>query len=131
MEQTLIVIKPDAVQRKLVGAILTRFENRGFLILKMKTFTFTRNQAEEFYAPHKGKDFFSSLVKFITSGQVVAVILEGSTAIEPVRLMIGSTKSYEANAGTIRGDFGLGIKDNVIHASDSAESFERESKVVF
>ena len=131
MERTLIVIKPDAVQRKLVGKILSRFEDKTFTILKMKMLTLTREQAEEFYSPHRGQPFFSSLVKFISSGPVVAAVLEGSVAVDVVRLMIGSTKSYEAAAGTIRGDFGLGLKDNVIHASDSPESFERESKLIF
>ncbi|MEE9586143.1 MAG: nucleoside-diphosphate kinase [Nitrososphaerales archaeon] len=131
MERSLIVIKPDAVQRKLIGTILSRFENKGFTILKMKMFSFTREQAEEFYSPHRGQPFFPSLVKFITSSPVVALVLEGSVAVDVVRLMIGSTKSYEAAVGTIRGDFGLGLKDNVIHASDSAESFERESRIIF
>ncbi len=131
MEQTLIVIKPDGVERKLVGTIISRFENREFTIHKMKMFQFTKEEAEEFYLPHREKRFFSSLVKFIISGNVVAVILEGSTSIEVVRQMIGSTKSDEAAPGTIRGDLGLGLKDNVIHASDSKESFERESKIIF
>jgi nucleoside-diphosphate kinase len=134
VEQTLIVIKPDAVQRKLIGAILSRFENRGFTIKKMNLFTFTPSQAENFYSPHKDKPFFPSLVKFITSGSVVAAVVEGRTGVDAVtvvRSMIGATKSYEAAAGTIRGDFSLGLEDNVIHASDSAENFERESKIVF
>ncbi len=131
MEQTLIVIKPDGVDRKLVGTILARFEKREFIIHKMKLFQFTKEEAEEFYLPHRGKRFFNSLVKFIISGKVVAVILEGSISIEVVRQMIGSTKSHEAASGTIRGDFGLGLKDNVIHASDSTESFERESRIIF
>ncbi len=131
MERTLIVIKPDAVERRLVGRILSRFEDKGFTILALKMMTFTRDQAEKFYSPHHGKRFFSSLVKFITSGPVVVVVLEGSTAIDVVRKMIGTTKSYEAEAGTIRGDFGLGLKDNIIHAADSAESYERESKAIF
>ena len=134
VEQTLIVIKPDGVQRKLIGVILSRFENRGFTIKKMKMLTFTTTQAENFYSPHKEKPFFPGLVKFITSGPVVAVVLEGRTgvdAVSVVRSMIGATKSYEAAAGTIRGDFSLGLEDNVIHASDSAENFKRESKIVF
>ena len=131
MEQTLIVIKPDGVQKKLVGTILSRFEKRGFTIHSMKVFQFTKEQAEKFYLPHSEKKFFSSLVKFIISDKVVAVILEGSTAIKVVRRMIGSTKSDEAAPGTIRGDFSLNLTDNVIHASDSKESFERESKIIF
>ena len=131
MEQTLIVIKPDGVQKKLVGTILSRFEKREFTIHKMKMFQFTKEEAEEFYLPHSEKKFFSSLVKFIISDKVVAVILEGSTAIKVVRQMIGSTKSDEAAPGTIRGDFSLNLTDNVIHASDSKESFERESEIIF
>ena len=131
MEQTLIVIKPDGVARKLVGTILARFEKREFIIHEMKMFQFTKEQAEKFYSPHYGKRFFNSLVRFIISGNVVAVILEGSTSIDVVRQMIGATKSHEAAPGTIRGDFGLGLKDNVIHASDSKESFEREYKIIF
>ncbi len=133
-QQTLIVIKPDGVQRKLVGAVLSRFENRGFAIQKMRMLIFTKAQAENFYSPHKDKPFFPGLVKFITSGPVVAVVLEGRTGVDAVavvRSMIGATKSYEAAAGTIRGDFSLGLEDNVIHASDSAENFIRESKIVF
>ena len=87
--------------------------------------------AEEFYNIHKDKPFFNELVSFITSGRVVACILEGNNAVATTRLMIGSTKSSEADAGTIRGDFGLGLTDNIIHASDSAESFIKESKVIF
>jgi|TARA_B100001964_G_scaffold235190_1_gene294869 nucleoside-diphosphate kinase len=131
LEQTLIVIKPDGVEQKLVGDILSRFEKKEFNILKMKMFNFTKEQAEELYLPHREKSFFSNLVLFIISGPVVAVILEGSTAIEVVRKMIGSTKSYEAAPGTIRGDYGLGLTENIIHASDSKESFERESKIIF
>ncbi|OHE56134.1 MAG: nucleoside-diphosphate kinase [Thaumarchaeota archaeon RBG_16_49_8] len=134
VEQTLIVIKPDGVQRELIGVILSRFENRGFTIKKMKMLTFTTTQAENFYSPHKEKPFFPGLVKFITSGPVVAVVLEGRTgvdAVSVVRSMIGATKSYEAAAGTIRGDFSLGLEDNVIHASDSTENYKRESKIVF
>jgi len=97
----------------------------------MKVFQFTKEQAEKFYLPHSEKKFFSSLVKFIISDKVVAVILEGSTAIKVVRQMIGSTKSDEAAPGTIRGDFSLNLTDNVIHASDSKESFERESEIIF
>src|ERR671911_114369 len=103
-EQTLIVIKPDAFERKLTGTILSRFEN---------------------------KPFFNELVSFISSSTVVACILVGENAINVVRQMIGSTRSFEAQPGTIRGDYGLGITNNIIHASDSYESFIKESKVIF
>ncbi|MEO9307649.1 multifunctional nucleoside diphosphate kinase and apyrimidinic endonuclease and 3'-phosphodiesterase [Nitrosotalea sinensis] len=130
-EQTLFIVKPDGVERKLVGDIVSRFEHKGFKIVKLKMFTFTKQMAEEFYAVHNTRPFFGELVSFITSGSVVAAIVEGNNAIATTRLMIGSTKSFEAAPGTIRGDFGLGISDNIIHASDSKESFEKEIAVVF
>ncbi|MDE1842795.1 MAG: nucleoside-diphosphate kinase [Thaumarchaeota archaeon] len=130
-EQTLFIVKPDGVERKLVGDIVSRFEHKGFKIVKLKMFTFTKQMAEEFYAVHNTRPFFGELVSFITSGSVVAAIIEGNNAVATTRLMIGSTKSFEAAPGTIRGDFGLGISDNIIHASDSKESFEKEIAVVF
>ena len=130
-EQTLFIVKPDAVQRNLIGEIITRFEKKGFKIVKLKMFNFTKKQAEEFYSVHSSKPFFKELVSFITSDRVVAAVIEGNNAIETTRLMIGSTKSFEAVPGSIRGDFGLGFTDNIIHASDSKESFEKEVKVVF
>jgi nucleoside-diphosphate kinase len=130
-EQTLFIVKPDGVKRKLVGDIISRFEHRGFNILKLKMFTFTKQMAEEFYSVHNTKPFFGELVSFITSGSVVVVVIEGNNAIATTRLMIGSTKSFDAASGTIRGDYGLGISDNIIHASDSKESYEKELAVVF
>jgi len=130
-EQTLFIVKPDGVDRKLVGEIISRFEKKGFNIVKLRMFTFTKQMAEEFYSVHNSRPFFGELVSFITSGQVVAAVIEGNKAITTTRLMIGSTKSFEAALGTIRGDFGLGISDNIIHASDSKESFEKEVAVVF
>jgi nucleoside-diphosphate kinase len=130
-EQTLIVIKPDAFERKLTGSILSRFENKGFLIKELKSYIFTKEKAEEFYSAHQNKPFFNELVSFISSSTVVACILVGENAINVVRQMIGSTRSFEAQPGTIRGDYGLGITNNIIHASDSYESFIKESKVIF
>jgi nucleoside-diphosphate kinase len=130
-EQTLIVIKPDGFKRHLVGKILSRFEEKGFLIKELKSYNFSRAKAEEFYNIHRDKDFFHELVSFISSGTVVACILEGYNSISTVRWIIGSTKSFEAAPGTIRGDFGLGITENIIHASDSPESFIKESRVIF
>lgn len=130
-EQTLIVIKPDAFERKLTGSILSRFENKGFVIRELKSYMFTKEKAEEFYSVHKNKPFFSELVSFISSSKVVACILEGENAINTVRLLIGATKAYDAQPGTIRGDFGLGITNNIIHASDSYESFIKEFQVIF
>lgn len=131
IERTLILVKPDGVQRGLIGRIISKFEDRGFRLVDLKMFRFTRKQSSEFYSLHASKSFFNDLVKFITSGPVVAAVLEGAQAINVTRSMIGATKSYEAQPGTIRGDFGLGITDNIIHASDSQESFERESKIIF
>jgi nucleoside-diphosphate kinase len=131
VEQTLIVIKPDGFGRQLTGKILARFEEKGFQIRNLKSYNFTREKAQEFYSIHRDKPFFGELVSFISSGTVAACILEGNNAVNTVRLMIGATKSFEAAPGTIRGDFGLGFTDNIIHASDSSESFIKESRVIF
>jgi nucleoside-diphosphate kinase len=131
MEKTLIIIKPDSVSRKLAGEIISRFEKKNFTITKLKMCLLSKNEAEKFYAAHIDKPFFADLVKFITSDYIISAVLEGEHAITTVRQMIGSTKSYEANSGTIRGDFGLGITNNVIHASDSLESFITESNIIF
>ena len=130
-DNTLFIVKPDAVARNLVGEIISRFEKKGFKILKLKMFTFTQKQAEKFYDVHKDKPFFGELTSFITSGPVVAVIIEGNNAIATTRIMVGSTKSFEAEPGSIRGDFGLGFSENIVHASDSQESFDHESRVAF
>jgi nucleoside-diphosphate kinase len=131
VDQTLIIIKPDGFRRRLTGRILSRFEDKGFEIKKIKALQFDKHQAEEFYRVHASKSFFNELISTITSGTVVACVMEGNNAVDVVRLMIGSTKSFEASPGTIRGDYGLGITDNIVHASDSAESFIKESKVIF
>jgi nucleoside-diphosphate kinase len=130
-EKSLFIVKPDAVARNLVGEVISRFEKKNFKIVKLKMFTFTKEQAEEFYSVHKDKPFFAELVSFITSGRVVAAVIEGNNAVATTRKMIGATKSFEAEPGSIRGDFGLGFTDNIIHASDSAESFEHEERVAF
>ena len=130
-EETLIVVKPDGVRRGLVGEIIGRFERKGFAVKSLQMQTMSKGMAEEFYSVHKDKPFFSELVAFITSGPVVGVILSGRDAVATVRRMVGATKSWEADAGTIRGDFSLGYTDNTIHASDSAESFKKESGVFF
>jgi nucleoside-diphosphate kinase len=131
VEQTLIVVKPDGFKRQLTGKVLARFEEKGLQIKQLKSYNFTKEKAREFYSVHKDKPFFGELVSFISSGTVVACILEGNNAVNTVRIMIGSTKSFEAAPGTIRGDFGLGFTDNIIHASDSPESFNKESRVIF
>jgi nucleoside-diphosphate kinase len=131
VEQTLIVVKPDGFKRSLTGKVLARFEEKGFLIKNLRYYNFTKEKAQEFYSVHKDKPFFGELVSFISSGPVVACILEGNNAVATTRIMIGATKSFEAAPGTIRGDFGLGFTDNIIHASDSSESFIKESRVIF
>jgi nucleoside-diphosphate kinase len=130
-EQTLIIIKPDAVKRDLVGEILSRFEKKEFSISKLKMFNFTTEMAEQFYSVHSSKPFFGELVSFITSGRVAAAIIEGENVINMTREIIGKTNPKEASPGTIRGDFGSGILENSIHASDSRESFDKEVNVVF
>jgi nucleoside-diphosphate kinase len=130
-ESTLIVIKPDGIRRNLIGKIISRFEDKGFRLIDLRFFIFSRQQASEFYSVHRSKPFFEELVSFITSGPVIACLIEGDNAITAVRLMAGATKSFEAAPGTIRGDFGLGLTENLIHASDSPESFIKESRVIF
>jgi len=130
-EQTLIIIKPDAVKRNLAEEILSRFEKKEFSISKLKTFNFTVEMAEQFYSAHSSKPFFDELVSFITSGKVTAAIIEGDNAINMTREIIGKTNPKEASPGTIRGDFGISITENSIHASDSRESFDKEVNVVF
>jgi len=131
IEETLIVVKPDAVKRGLVGEILSRFEEKGFVVKRLEMRTMSRAQAEEFYSVHRTKPFFGELVSFIISGPVVGAIISGRDAVETVRKMVGATKSWEAAPGTIRGDLAFGLTDNAIHASDSAESFSKESRVFF
>ena len=130
-EQTLIIVKPDAVKRNLAEEILSRFEKKGFTISKQKMLNFTTEMAKQFYSVHSSKPFFSELVSFITSGKVVVAIIEGDNVINVTREIIGKTNPKEADAGTIRGDFGISITENSIHASDSSESFDKEVNVVF
>ena len=124
-------MKPDAVERNLVDEIISRFTKQGFKVMKQKAFNFTEEMAKEFYSIHKSKPFFDELVSFITSGGVVAAVIEGDDVVATTRKIIGNTKPSEAEPGTIRGDFGKSITANTIHASDSMESFEKEVKVVF
>ena len=130
-EQTLIIIKPDAAKRNLVGEILSRFEKKGFTISKLKALNFTVEMAEQFYSAHNSKPFFGELVSFITSRKVVAAVIEGENVIDTTREVIGKTNPKDASPGTIRGDFGIDITENSIHASDSSESFDKEVNVVF
>jgi len=125
-EQTLVLIKPDAVQRKLAGAILARFERRGLEIRAAKLLTVDRALAEEHYAEHNEKPFFGELVEFITSAPTLALVLEGESAISVVRTTMGATNPAEAAPGTIRGDLALAMPDNLVHGSDSPVSAQRE-----
>lgn len=125
------MVKPDGVRRKLVGEIISRFEKKGFNLVGLKLLSFDRDLARDFYSPHVGKPFFPELEEFVISGPAVAMVLEGPNAVDVVRRMIGVTKSFEAASGTIRGDYGLGYTDNVVHASDSSESYAREAGIVF
>ena len=129
-DKTLILIKPDGVKKRHIGDIISRFEERGFTILHVRMLTMNSDQASDFYSIHKEKPFFSELIDYITSGPIVQVVLEGNSAIEVVRQMVGATNSLKAASGTIRGDFGLSHTENVIHASDSVDSFEREFNIL-
>jgi len=131
IERTLVLVKPDGVRRGLIGEVISRFERKGFRIVALKMIRMSREKAMDFYSVHKDKPFFKDLVEFMTSGPIVAMILEGDSAVSVVREIIGATDGRKASPGTIRGDFALSIQENVVHASDSPESFERESKVIF
>jgi len=131
MECTLILLKPDAVERQLVGTILSRFEQKGFRIVAMRMLRFTPELARRHYADHVEKPFYPGLETYITSGPVVAAILEGAEAVAVVRRMIGPTSGIEAPAGTIRGDLSLSGQRNLVHASDSPAAAERERAIFF
>ena len=129
-DKTLILIKPDGVKNRHIGDIINRFEERGFNILNVRMLNLNSDQASDFYSIHKEKPFFPELIDYITSGPIVQVVLEGNSAIEVVRHMVGATNSLKADSGTIRGDFGLSHTENVIHASDSVDSFNRELNIL-
>lgn len=131
MERTFVMVKPDGVQRGFIGEIISRLERKGLKIVAMKMLKISKELAEEHYAEHKGKPFFSSLVSYITSGPVVAMVVEGNNAVKVVRKLVGATNPAEAEPGTIRGDLGMDLGRNVIHASDSLASSEREIKLFF
>jgi nucleoside-diphosphate kinase len=131
MERTFLMIKPDGVQRGLVGEIIGRFERKGFQLAGMKLMRITRELAERHYAEHAGKPFYESLISFITSGPVVAMVWRGDGVIAQARAMMGKTNPQEAAPGTIRGDYGVHTGFNLIHGSDSPESAEREIRLFF
>jgi len=131
IERTFVMIKPDGVLRGIVGEVIKRFENKGLKIVAMKLSWLSKEKAEEQYAIHKGKPFYEDLIKYVTSGPVVLMVLEGPHAVEVVRRLIGPTNGAEAPPGTIRGDFSVDIGKNIIHASDSIETAEKEIKIHF
>jgi nucleoside-diphosphate kinase len=130
-ERTLVLVKPDGVQRLLVGRILARYEDRGLRIAGLKLVKVDRALAERHYAVHKGKPFFEGLVEFITSGPLVAAVLEGPNAIAMVRAMNGATRPLDAAPGTIRGDLAIEMGQNLVHASDSSETAQMEIPIWF
>ncbi len=130
-ERTLVIIKPDAVQRGLTGEVISRLERRGLKIVGMQLQHIDRELAQRHYAEHEGKGFYESLVSYITSGPSVTMVLEGPDAIAITRSTVGATRPVEAAPGTIRGDYGLTVGRNLIHASDKAESAEREVALFF
>ena len=131
MQRTLVLLKPDCVHRRLVGTILQRFEQKGLRIVAWKIVQASKELAEKHYAVHHGRDFYDSLITFLTSGPTVALVLEGREAIAVVRHLIGQTDSAKAHAGTIRGDFALSKQNNLIHGSDSPESAASEIALWF
>ena len=130
-QKTLIIFKPDAVQRRLVGEILARFESKGLRVAALKLLQVDRSLGEKHYAEHVGKPFFEGLISFITGGPVVVGVLEGNEAVAVVRAMLGATNGTAAAPGTIRGDFSISKQNNLIHGSDSPESAAREIALWF
>ena len=131
MERTLILVKPDAFARNLTGEIIARFERKGLRLAALKQMTMTRELAAQHYAEHEGKGFYEELVTFITSGPLVAMVLEGESAITAARQVIGATNPLEANTGSIRGDFAIEVGQNMVHGSDAPESAAREVGLFF
>ena len=131
MERTLVLVKPDGVQRGLVGEILSRFERTGLKLVALKMLRMDRDKAERHYAIHQGKPFFEGLVNFITSSPLIAAVFEGKNAVEVVRKTMGATDPVKAAPGTIRGDLALDIGRNVVHGSDSLENSQKEINLFF
>jgi nucleoside-diphosphate kinase len=131
VDRTLILVKPDAFARSLTGEIIARFERKGLKIAALKLMTLTEDLARHHYAEHDGKPFFGELVEFITSGPLVAMVLEGRDAVTAARQVIGATNPLEATTGSIRGDFAIEVGKNLVHGSDAPESAARESALFF
>ena len=131
MERTLILVKPDAFARNLTGEIIARFERKGLALAALEQMTISRELAEQHYAEHVGKPFFGELVDFITSGPLVAMVLEGESAVEAARQVIGATNPLQASPGSIRGDYATAVGQNMVHGSDAQESAAREAALFF
>ncbi|HEX3832859.1 MAG TPA: nucleoside-diphosphate kinase [Solirubrobacteraceae bacterium] len=131
MERTLILVKPDAFARHLTGEIISRFERKGLSLVALQLMTISRELGSEHYAEHEGKPFYEELVSFITSGPLVAMVLEGESAITAARQVIGATNPLEATTGSIRGDYAVAVGQNMVHGSDAPESAAREVKLFF
>jgi nucleoside-diphosphate kinase len=131
MDRTLILVKPDAFARSLTGEIIARFERKGLRVVALRHMTVSRGLAERHYEEHSEKPFFGELVQFITSGPIVAMVLEGTDAVKAARQLIGATNPLDAAPGSIRGDFAIEMGQNMVHGSDSAESAAREAALFF
>jgi nucleoside-diphosphate kinase len=131
MERTLILVKPDAFARNLTGEIIARFERKGLSLIALKLMTMSRELAERHYAEHAERPFFGELTSFITSGALVAMVLEGERAVEAARQVIGATDPLQASPGSIRGDYAIEVGQNMVHGSDSGESAAREVALFF
>ncbi|MDQ2759473.1 MAG: nucleoside-diphosphate kinase [Actinomycetota bacterium] len=131
VERTLVLVKPDAFARKLTGEIIARLERKGLALLALERMTVNRRLAERLYGEHAGKPFFEGLVSFITSGPLVAMVLEGEQAVQAARQVMGATDSLQAVPGSIRGDFATAVRQNLVHGSDSVQSAARETGLFF
>ncbi len=131
MERSLVLIKPDAIQRGLAGKIISRLEEKGLKIVAMKMLRMDKNLAQRHYAVHKGKAFFDDLVNFIASSPIIAAVFQGGNAVEIIRQVMGETDPAKARSGTIRGDFGIDIGHNLVHGSDSLENASRDIELFF
>ncbi|MCF6156980.1 MAG: nucleoside-diphosphate kinase [wastewater metagenome] len=131
MEKTLVILKPDAVQRRLLGKIISRFEEKGFQIVGLKMMQISESLARKHYASHEGKDFFEPLIRYTTSAPVIVMVLKGKNSIEIIRKMMGATFGSKAEPGTIRGDYAVSNRFNLIHGSDSPASAEKEIGIFF
>jgi len=131
LEQTFSMVKPDGVARGLAGEVIKRYENKGLKILALKLASVSKSQAEQLYAEHKGKPFYNGLVNFAVSAPAVLLVVSGNSAVSVVRKVIGKTQPRDAEPGSVRGDYGIGVPENVVHASDSVDSAKREIAIFF